>query len=122
MKPGQAKAVAELQKNLVKKHLKDAAQLWGRLEFPTAEDGDNLLDSYAPEALRYAQQGKKFVQYALEHGTIKAKSRVRDEWKARCYGEGIDHKTTQEDTGFDAAVAAYKKRTQRRKAAYFRNG
>ena len=122
MKPSEAREAAELQKALVKRHLRDASHLWDKLEYPTSGDEVDIATSYSPEAQRYARQGRKFIQYAMEYGTIKAKCRVRDEWKAKCYNEGMDHRHVRENTGYEDALAAYRRRMQMKTDTYYRNG
>ena len=80
-----------------------------------------MLEEYAPDAVRYARQGKRFVELAQEYGTINAKKRVRDEWKAKCYADKCDHRKTAEDTGYEAVYARGSEKIKSRSAEYFRN-
>ena len=121
MAPEVAKQNAEMQQMLVKKHLRDAKELWRRIEYPIHGDTVGILQNYAPEAIRYARQGKRFVELALESGTIKAKSRVRDELKAKCYADGSDHRLVNTGEEFDRTLENYRKQVTAWATAYFRN-
>ena len=92
MKPEEAKRASEKEKVRIQDMLKAAEQLWRRLECPVQSDSLDILSEYHPDAVRYARQGKKFISLAKECGTIRAKTRMRDEWKAECYGKGLDHR------------------------------
>ena len=92
MAPEEAKQNAEMHQIIAKRNLRDAKELCRRIEYPIHEDAVGILQNYAPEAIRYARHGKRFVELALESGTMKAKTRVRDELKAKCYAESTDHR------------------------------
>ena len=121
LKPIQARQAAELSKALVQRHLSEAARLWKMLEFPTKGGPGNVLESFPNEAVRYAKQGRRFIELALEHGTIRAKHRVRDEFKAYCYANQLDHRTVPEDCGFDAALASYGQKVMHWRRSYYRS-
>ena len=118
--PGMAQLAAENQKALVRRNLEKADQLWKRLEYPAHGEGTNPLEGAPDEVLRYDMQGKRFIELSLACGTIRAKNRVRDEWKAKCYAEGVGHRLVHENTGFDDAVARYKKEMENWRASYYR--
>ena len=81
----------------------------------------NILAEYNADVIRYARQGKRFFQLAKAQGAIKAKSRMRGEWKAACYAIGEDHRKLVENTGFEDALQIYKEKTEARGASYFRD-
>ena len=121
MKPEQARMSAEKEKARIQDMLKAAEQLWKRLECPVKGDSLDILKEYHPDAIRYARQGKKFLRLAAECGTIRAKTRMRDEWKAVCYSQGLDHRTVVEDSGFDEIFARYSEKVRAWHAGYFGN-
>ena len=118
--PGVAQLAADNQKALVRRNLEKADQLWKRLELPVHGENKNPLEGVSEEVLRYAKQGKRFIELSLACGTIRAKKRVRDEWKAKCYADGIDHRLIHENTGFEDAVARYRNETKIWRASYYR--
>ena len=121
MHPEEARRTVEAEKEQVKINLNRAEHLWKRLELPVHGDPVDILAEYNADTIRYARQGKRFVQLAKIQGTIKAKNRVRDERKAACYAKGVDHRTTSENTGFDEALFSYREKTAARNASYSRN-
>ena len=122
MQPDQARKTAEKEKEQAKQSLEGAEHLWKRLELPVKGDPVDILAEYSQDSIRYARQGKRFVQLAKVQGTIRAKNRIRDEWKAACYARGVNHREAAENTGFDDALCTYKDKTRAWNASYFRNG
>ena len=53
-----------------------------KAECPVHGDRPGPLEKVPPETLRYARQGKRFVELAMEYGADRAKNRVVDEWSA----------------------------------------
>ena len=100
---------AENEQKKTIRNLQRAEMLWKKLELPVHVEELDPLQGVDPEVLRYAKQGKRFIELALSCGTIKAKNRVRDEWKAYCYKNGIDAKTSVQNTGFDEVVERYRR-------------
>ena len=121
MQPEIARRTAEKEKEQVKRNLESAEHLWKRLEFPVRGDPTNILAEYNADVIRYDRQGKRFVQLAKAQGTIKAKSRMRDEWKAACYAKGEDRRKLVENAGFEDALQIYNEKTEAWNTSYFRN-
>ena len=119
--PEQVLKAADIQKHTVRKNIEEAKRLWERLELPVKGDVESILEEYTPEVIRYAKQGKRFVELAGEIGTIKARNRNRDEWKAYCYARNLDHRQAVQNTGFEDAYASYLKRVKTWNDEYYRS-
>ena len=93
-----SRKVADLQEVLVKKQLAEAGHLWKRSGLPASGETANIAGEYPTVAVRYAKQGRRPVDLSRVYGAIRGENRGRDEWKAKCCGNGLDHRMAAQNT------------------------